>query len=197
MKRLKVIAISMWLYAMASMVSAAGPEERLQSTVGDLLDFLYESKSSAERSDPETEKTVREIIERDFSFETIARQALGREWLKLEDSEREEFVDLFSTLLIRTYTERFSGASRPSVEWSSGYQLKKARMEIPSVVNVDGDDFDVAYRLINQDGSWSVYDVIIEGVSLVGNYRSQFRELLTKGDFPRLMETLREKVFKS
>lgn len=169
----------------------ADPKEELRETVNSVLVELYREVPAT----PEERKaTLRTIITTRFNFEAIARRALGRNWNRFDEKEQARFVQLFTTLLIETYADRYDGKIRPEVEWGDSIELARNRMEVHSKVILDGQAYSVIYRLAILENRWQVYDVIIEGVSLVGNYRQQFDSVLSNGTPAELLQTLTEKV---
>jgi phospholipid transport system substrate-binding protein len=122
---------------------------------------------------------------------------LGREWKKLNGDQQKEFVGLFRELLQGVYADRLLAYTDQKVVFDNEKELKKGRVEVQShIVLSDGRKVPIFYRLTNKSGQWKVYDLIIEGVSLVKNYRTQFREIIAKDSPEKLMEILRDKVKK-
>ncbi len=191
MKPLTLVFTALLLALGAPTLSAAeDPLTALQGTVDQVLDKLY-----GENAVPEAERAeaVREAVGGTFSFYTIARRALGRNWSELNATQQERFVELFTDLLVRTYADRYEGDSPPEVTWGKTQKLGDKRMEIYSTVEVNGEPAEVMYRLALLDGEWQVYDVIGEGVSLVSNYRDQFNSLINRGGPEALLKELEAK----
>lgn len=185
--------ITVLLLAFNTASAAAQPQEELATTVEAVLDILYQEDLSME----EKQRALKETIRQRFSFAVIARRAMGRNWNLLKDEQQEPFVALFTDLLIQSYTSGFEGGSRPEIEWTGQETLKEGYIVIRSSVSMDGSTFPVDYRLLQLRGDWQVYDILVEGVSLVGNYRKQFSSLLQRGTVEEMMDQLREKVGKS
>lgn len=168
------------------------PTLDLRETVGEVLELLFPDGVA---EDPMgVMPQVREVIDRRFDFNIIARRSLGRGWNRLGEEQRETFSRLFAELLMYSYTDRLAGLSRPDIEWGRTHQLGAKRMEVESTIVYQGERYEVIYRLIDMRGDWQVYDLVIEGVSLVGNYRSQFTSVLDRRGPDELLRVLAERV---
>ena len=111
--------------------------------------------------------------------------------------QQKEFVKLFKQLLQGVYADRLLAYSDQKVVFEKELMLKKGRAEVQSyILTSDGNKIPLFYRLTNKGGSWKAYDIIIEGVSMVKNYRTQFKQILAKDSPDKLIEILREKVNK-
>ena len=138
---------------------------------------------------------IRGIVNEIFDYNELSRRCLGRGWRKLNDAQRKEFVHLFSELLEKTYADRLLAYTSEKINFGKETELKKGRVEVESViVTTDGKQVPLNYRLTDKSGQWRVYDVIIEGISMVQNYRSQFRDILAQKTPDDLLQVLREKV---
>ncbi|WKZ57573.1 MAG: ABC transporter substrate-binding protein [Bdellovibrionota bacterium] len=136
---------------------------------------------------------LRETLNERFDFEEMARRSLGPEWTKRSAEERTEFVKVFSDLLARTYLSRVETVSQETV------QIVSERAEFPrslvkTTVTASNEKFPLDYKLIHRDGGWKVYDVVIENIGLVANYRNEFSGIIRKEGFDGLLTKLREKV---
>ena len=121
-----------------------------------------------------------------------------KEWKKMNAGQQKEFVQLFRKLLQNVYADRLLAYSDQKVLFDKETMLKKGRAEVQSYLQTsDGKKIPLFYRLTDKSGSWKVYDVIIEGVSMVKNYRTQFREILAKDSPEKLLQILRDKTSKS
>jgi phospholipid transport system substrate-binding protein len=136
---------------------------------------------------------LRSILEENFSFYTVSRRTLGLGWNRFSEEQQTQFVDDFTDLLVRTYASRYSAEQEVKVTWGKMTELGKRKRELSSTVLLDGDSVEVVYRLAELDGRWQIYDVLIEGVSLVSNYRQQFDALINKGGPEAILESLKQK----
>lgn len=137
---------------------------------------------------------VRPLVERMFNLEGITRRAVGPAWRQFTPEQRQETIRLFSELVLRTYSERFEPGVRPSIEFGDAVPLERGRLEVPSTVLYRGNTYQVLYRIDQDSGQFRIYDLIVEGVSLVGNYRAQFDSILNRGTPTDLIASLRAKL---
>lgn len=138
---------------------------------------------------------LKSILDRRFSFYTISRRALGRGWNDFSEAQQEEFVSLFTDLLVRTYASRYNSEAAGDVEvtWQPVVDLGSKKREVSTTVRLKDQSAAVVYRLAELDGEWKIYDVLIEGVSLISNYREQFNSLLVRGGPEDVLTALRDK----
>jgi phospholipid transport system substrate-binding protein len=175
---------------------AASPKETVEKGVNEVLTNLTDSAFKAKSKDEQIE-VIGAIIDKIFDFEELSRRTLGREWKKMSTAQQKEFVPLFRQLLQGVYADRLLAYSDQKVVFDKETMLKKGRAEVQSYLQTsDGNKIPLFYRLTDKSGQWRVYDVIIEGVSMVKNYRTQFREILAKDSPEKLLQILREKVGK-
>ena len=185
---LSVVALAL---ALVPVSAAADPQKDLAETVARIIEVLEDKDQLGEEA---LQEKVEEVIGERFSFYVIGRRALGRNWSRLDQDQQERFTALFTDLLVKTYTERYRGDEDIEVTWGKTVRLTDRKMEIDSTIILDGEPAAVLYRLAELDEGWQVYDVIIEGVSLVGNYREQFNSILNKEGPDELIANLRAKV---
>jgi phospholipid transport system substrate-binding protein len=174
---------------------AATPMETVETGVNKVLKTLsdpaFKTKSKEEKI-----TTISTEIESVFDFEELSRRTLGREWKKFSAEQQTEFVKLFKELLQGVYADRLLAYSDQKVIYDKEIMSKKDRAEVQTYLQTsDGTKIPLFYRLTNS-GSWKVYDMVIEGVSMVKNYRTQFKEILSNGSPDKLFEILREKTKK-
>jgi phospholipid transport system substrate-binding protein len=140
---------------------------------------------------------IRQIINAIFDYSELSKRTLGRQWKKFSSAQKEEFMALFSELLENTYADRILAYTDEKINFGDEAALKKNRVEVKStILTKDNKSVPLNYRMIRKNGTWRVYDVVIEGISLVQNYRSQFREILATKSPQDLIDTLKQKVKK-
>jgi phospholipid transport system substrate-binding protein len=173
---------------------AATAKETIKTEVDKILQMLKDPAFKQQPKDKQIEG-IRSVINNVFDYDELSKRTLGREWRNFNAEQREEFVSLFSQLLEETYADRVLAYTSEKIEFGSEMELKKGRVEVASdIITADNKKIPLNYRLYEKDGQWRVYDVIIEGISLVKNYRSQFRDILSKDPPEKLLETMRSKV---
>lgn len=169
----------------ASPVTAGEPTDTLKERVDRVLRLLEQP------GDHRAE--IRRIAEEIFDFEEIARRALGPHWKARTPEERREFVRLFTDLLERTYVGRLESGRGGSVVYVGESVEGDTATVRTRVLTPQRTEIPVDYRMRRQSGAWRIYDVSIEGVSLVANYRSQFNAVIQSGGYEALVERLRSK----
>ena len=175
---------------------AATPKETVESGVNNLLSTLGDPAFKAKSKDEQVAELGTQI-EKVFDFTELSKRTLGRDWKKMNAEQQKEFVKLFKELLQGVYADRLLAYSDQKVLFDKETMLKKGRAEVQSYLQTsDNKKIPLFYRLTNKSGSWKVYDVIIEGVSMVKNYRTKFRKILAKDSPDKLLEILRDKVNK-
>ena len=171
---------------------------RAQSTPSDVIDTVS-SQVLAVLRDRSVETSIRrtkveEIIYRYVDFETLSRLVMARNWRKLTDEQKSEFMTEFKKHLSYTYGDNIDNYRNESVAILSEREEKRGDVTVRSkIVRGGGEDVLVDYRLRKREEKWRIIDVVIEGVSLVANFRSQFQEIMSSGGIDRLLKLLREK----
>ena len=192
MKRL-VIALSLFLLVLgAAPVQAATPLETVRTEVNKVLEVL---RNKSLKEEAKREK-LRVLYNEMFDQEELSRWCLGRNWNKLSEAQRKEFLPLFQQVLEKTYGDRILAYSDEKILFDREVPISKGRVEVQTrVITTKSKEVPFNYRVFQEkSGTWKVYDVVVENVSLVMNYRSQFNEILAKGTPDDLLEILRKKV---
>lgn len=168
---------------------AGGPTEALRTRVDQALRVLGDAELRGREE--ERRRRLRQLADEIFDWSEAARRALGRHWRDRTPAEQQEFVGLFADLIERTYRSRIEQYSGERVAWD-GEQVEGDQATVRTrVVTPQGSDAPVEYRLHRTPGGWRVYDVVIEGVSLIANYRSQFNRIIQGSSYQGLVQRLR------
>ncbi|MBI4622847.1 MAG: ABC transporter substrate-binding protein [Verrucomicrobia bacterium] len=171
--------------------AADDPAPALVATINGVVDLaLGQSPAAIQDRLPE----IRSRMSGSFSTEVIVQRAFGRNWQRLTPVQQAEAVDLVGRLIIRTYALQLSASERPVITVTASRAIGPDRHEIVSTVVHQGDTVNVVYRLGRINGSWKVYDVLAEGVSVVGNYRQQFDAHFQKNSAEALLALLKDKL---
>lgn len=167
---------------------AQGPGEQIRATVEKVQTILRKPSNGG------TENDLRELISRRFSFEEMAKRSLGSHWRDLTMEEQKEFTQLFTDLLARNYIDRIQAYNNEKIVFT-GERRDGRYAEVESrVVQRDGNEFSIDYRLQLMGDEWKVYDVVIENISLVNNYRSQFNRVILNSSYEELIRRIKQKV---
>ena len=168
-----------------------GPLEVVRASVSRVLTIVQTPHPVASGGGSQRRAEIRRIAQGLFDFDEMARLTLARHWKDRSAPEREEFVRLFTDLLERSYLttiENYAGETITFVGESVGDPYAQVRSRITTNRLME---FPIDYRLRMRDGRWAVYDVVLDGVSLVSNYRSQFNTIIRTSSFTDLMTRLR------
>lgn len=172
---------------------------RVRSTIDSALAILNESALAGESHAVERRARVLALIEETIDFKEMSRRSLGIHWRKRTEAEKQEFVGLFSALLEASYMDQIETNFDARVLYKGEKLNKKRTRGLVRTVVVTRKDTEVPidYRMMKKAGGWVAYDIVIEGVSLVSNYRTQFNQIIHKSSYADLIKNLREKVKKS
>ena len=191
MKKLACTALTLLVWMHSSLAVAASPGEEVRASIDKVLATLKDPR--LQKNPEKRREGIKEIIRERFDFGETARRSLGPEWQRRTPEERKEFVKLFIDFLERAYISTIEDVEsvrdlREKVDGS--YAEVKTK-----VVDKKGLEFSVDYRLHNVNGDWKVYDVVVENVSLVNNYRDQFNRILTRYSYAELIRRMKAKQF--
>ncbi|HEY3065571.1 MAG TPA: ABC transporter substrate-binding protein [Methylomirabilota bacterium] len=185
-----------WLMLTATAVAAplSSPREVVQSAVARVLAVIRDTAAAEEPERTERRRVEFLKVGRDlFDFDEMARRTLSRHWAARSARERREFVVLFRDLLERSYVDRIEVYARQTITYpgevvDDGYAVVKSRVSLRPNAELALD-----YRLHLRDGRWRVYDVMVEGVSFVSNYRNEFDRIIQSSSYASLVDRLRRK----
>jgi phospholipid transport system substrate-binding protein len=182
------------LLILPSAVMAATAKDTVEAQVSKMLAKMQTPEFKGLDRDAQLTE-IRNIINEIFDYTELSRRTLGRDWRKFKPEQQKEFITLFAELLENVYADRILAYTHEKIEFAKETELKEGLVEVESyIITTDNKKVPLFYRLTNKSGQWKVYDVVIEGVSMVKNYRGQFREILSKQTPEDLLKTLREKV---
>lgn len=183
------------LMALAGMFLAthafAAPTDDVKKTVDEVVRIVSdkEMKKNSQKRRHALKKTISVI----FDYGEMAKRSLGKHWNQRTAAEKKQFTELFATLLENSYADKIESYNNEKIVYikdsvDGDYSEVKSK-----VVTAKRDEFTLDYRLMNKNSKWMVYDVVIEGVSLVSNYRSQFNRIITTNGYPELVKKLQNK----
>jgi phospholipid transport system substrate-binding protein len=171
-------------------IAADDPVHELRDRVDRAVQVLADPALKSPSSTSDRRARVRKIADEIFDYGEMSRRALGVHWQPLAAGDRERFVRVFSDLLDRAYFEKIDSYNGEKVQYRPA-KVEGEQATVPTrVVTERGSEIPVEYRMIRQQGRWMVYDVIIEGVSLVSNYRSQFDRIIRTSSVGELIKRM-------
>jgi phospholipid transport system substrate-binding protein len=184
---------SLLLASHVTQATAGEPLDKIHQTVDEVLTIVNNKALQ-----PQERRTqIRQAVLKRFGFEEMAQRSMGQHWRTLTPQQRQEFVELFTDLMERSYISRIEnykagpqGVRYPKEDTTGDHAV--VHTEITS--ERDPEPARVDYHLLHRDGDWKVYDIVIEGISLVNNYRTQFNTIMLKDSYAGLVKQMRTKL---
>ena len=193
----RTIFLFLLIFGLAAPTQAGEPTEQMKLTIDKMIDILGDPALKDPAKAEKRRKLLRDTASERFDWREMARRSLAKHWQQRTDEEKREFVPLFTDLLEQAYMNRIENYSGDKVSYDGEkvkgeYSLVKVR-----IYTAKQTDIPVVYRLRKKDSQWLIYDISIEGVSLVKNYRKQFDSVILSSSYEGLVEKLKEKVAKN
>ena len=175
-------------------VFAGPPTEQIRATVDEVVAILKETRRTPGKGDNESREQIKRAIVHRFDFNEMAKRCLGFQWRRLSAGERDEFTRLFTELLERSYLNQIQAYHGEQITF-----VRERRngdyAEVESyIVTGTGTQLSVNYKSLLVNGEWKVYDVVAENISMVNNFRSQFRRILARYSYDELVRRIRQKL---
>ena len=168
--------------------------DTIQKQVNRLLGILRDPSFRALPTEKEKTDRIWPLVDEIFDYTALSQLALSRNWKKLNKEQHKEFTALFSKVLGNIYMGRLLKYTDEKVVFGKEKMLSEEKAEVETNIITASVEIPINYRLRLKKGEWQVYDVVIEGISMVKNYRSQFQQILSKKTPEELIEMLRKKV---
>lgn len=182
------------LVFMAGLAMASGATDTVKTAVDKVLSILQSPEYSDPAQKDDEAKKIRDAINTVFDFEEFSMRAVGRPWRDFNETQKSDFQKAFADLMSATYMDRIQAYSDEKVQFTEEVKDQYDNVEVRTQIVSKDKNIPIYYRMKEKNGSWVVYDVIVEGVSLVMNYRSQFKEALLNGTPEQLIERVRERA---
>lgn len=187
-----VLFLLTFVYRVAA--NAGVPTDQVRGTVDRVLAIVQDPKLKSKDKVNERRELLRRVIEARFDFAEMAKRSLGAEWRRLKPSQQQEFVELFTDLLRDAYVADIESYKGEKVVYTRETQEDQFATVHTMIRSPDGTEYSLEYRLQLIGKEWKAYDVVIENVSIVNNYRSQFARLINKSSYDGLIRALKEKT---
>lgn len=196
MKRQPVIILFILFFAIPVSAStpADGALDFVRTSVDGVLTILRDPACKEESTREIQRQKLRTLVETLFDYDEISRRVLGRERKSFTPEQMDEFSDLFTRLLEKVYLNRIQEYSEEKVIYGKATMLSENKAEVETNIVTASKQIPINYRVVYRHGEWRGYDVFIEGVSLVRNYRTQFNKILQKKTPGDLLQQLRDKI---
>jgi phospholipid transport system substrate-binding protein len=171
----------------------ASVTDEVKGTVDQVVSIVSDANLKKPQNETKRRAALKSTISRIFDYGEMAKRSLGVHWKARSSSEQKEFVALFATLLEKSYANKIESYENEKILYEKeiidgDYAEVKSR-----VVTAKRDEYSLDYRLLKKGNRWIVYDVVIEGVSLVSNYRSQFNKIIVNQGYGELVKKLKTK----
>jgi len=175
-------------------VYAGQPLDAVQLNVNKGLEVLRDPKLKVESAREIKKEKLRLIYNSLFDDVELGKRTLSRNWNSMNAAQREEFVLLFRQVLEKAYIDKIIAYTDEKIVFDRETMVSGTQAEVQTKIVTASKEIPISYRVLLKDGAWKVYDVVIENVSLVLNYRTQFNDILAKNTPEQLLEILRKKV---
>jgi phospholipid transport system substrate-binding protein len=188
------VALGVVLALLVARSAVAGPPtDQLRQSIDSVLKILADPELKKEARTAERRRTIRTVANEIFDFAEISQRSLGRHWQTRTPAEREEFARLFGDLLENAYITKIESYSGEKIQYA-GDAIEGDQATVRTrIITKQGTEIPVDYRMVLKGDRWRAYDVNIEGVSLVANYRTQFNAIIQRSGYPDLVAKLKAK----
>lgn len=185
-----VLVLALPLRAQESQKSESGPLLRVRTTIEEIVNVVEGLPGDDKKL--ERREKLRKLINPVFDFQEMAKRSLGPHWKECTPEEQSEFIAVFSDLLAKTYLGKIETVKRGMVKVDSE-SVEAAKAIVKTTVTTKGESFPLDYKLQEINGTWKVYDVVIENIGLVANYRNEFAGIVRKDKLSGLIQKLKAK----
>jgi phospholipid transport system substrate-binding protein len=197
-KKIRQIAIGIFIFTLcvgwARFAQAGEPLDLVRAAVDKAIQTLKDPKLQSQDKKRERIDRLREALNPIFDYEEMAKRALGTHWRRRTPAEQEEFVKLFRNFLERIYSDKIDLYGGEKVRFGREVVDKDFAQVESTLVKPKGEEIAVNYKLRQTNGQWKVYDAVVENISIVNNYRSQFDRIISSSSYEELVKRLLEKA---
>ncbi|MCX8069920.1 MAG: ABC transporter substrate-binding protein [Thermodesulfovibrionales bacterium] len=192
--RLIVLSIiGVMLFSPSVINASISPQSAVNKTTDKVVDILKDKELKKPQKTEQRRTAIRKAIIEVFDFEEMAKRSLAIHWQKRSAQEKKEFVALFTDLLERSYIKKIESYSDEKIDYLEEKIDGDNAIVKSKITTKRGLEIPIDYRLMKKDGKWFVYDVVIEGVSLVSNYRNQFNKIIRQNSYDELVKRMKNK----
>ena len=193
MKKIWIILLIL-LFTKAIAFATVSPKEQIKKTVDNVISILKDPKYKGEKKSRERRSVLRNEIGKVFDFEEMSKRSLGVYWKERTPQEKKEFVDLYKDLLERSYSGKIESYTDEEIIYTDERIENGKYAEVKTkIITKDKKEIPIDYKLYFNGKEWKVYDLVIEGVSLVSNYRSQFNKIIRNHSYQELVKRMKTK----
>jgi phospholipid transport system substrate-binding protein len=181
-------------FGFAGFAQAGEPLDLVRTAVDKAVQILKDPKLQSQDKKRERIERLREALNPIFDYEEMAKRALGTHWRRRTPAEQEEFVKLFRDFLERIYSDKVDLYGGEKVRFGREVIDKDFAQVESTIIKPKGEELAVIYKLRQLNGQWKVYDAVVENISIVNNYRSQFDRIISSSSYEELVKRLQEKA---
>ncbi|HEX4987861.1 MAG TPA: ABC transporter substrate-binding protein [Candidatus Binatia bacterium] len=181
-------------FGFAGFAQAGEPLDLVRTAVDKAVQILKDPKLQSQDKKRERIERLREALNPIFDYEEMAKRALGTHWRRRTPAEQEEFVKLFRDFLERIYSDKVDLYGGEKVRFGRELIDKDFAQVESTIIKPKGEELAVIYKLRQLNGQWKVYDAVVENISIVNNYRSQFDRIISSSSYEELVKRLQEKA---
>ena len=185
------------IFVLAAPTQAGEPTDQMKLTINKIIDILNDPALKGPAKAEERRTRMRRVADERFDWREMARRSLAKHWKQRTEEEKREFVPLFTDLLERAYLKRIENYSGDKVSYDGEKVKGKYSLVTVRIFTDKQVEIPVAYKMQKNGTEWKIYDVSIEWVSLVKNYRKQFDSVILSSSYEGLVEKLKEKTAKN
>lgn len=197
MKRIFILhIIFIYVITVASIAGAvSAPTDELKASIDSMLEVLRDKNLAQPDKKKERRSRISDLIRERFDFKEMARRSLAKNWKERSLEEKKEFVEIFSDLLQSSYIGKIEGYTDEKITYDKEVVKKKGKYAVVSTTIVAKDvNIPIDYKVILKKDKWWVYDVVVEGVSFISTYRSQYNKVIKKESYAKLLEKMKSKL---
>jgi phospholipid transport system substrate-binding protein len=189
-----LVALAVVLALVVARDAFAGvPTDQLRGSIDLILKIVTDPELKKEAKTAERRKRIRAVVNQIFDFTEISQRSLGRHWQARTPAERDQFVQLFGDLLENAYITKIESYSGEKILYPGDVIEGDLALVKTRIITKQETEIPVDYRMFMNNGRWAVYDVSIEGISLIGNYRTQFNSVIQRSGYADLVAKLKAK----
>jgi len=189
------LALFLFGFSQGSVLAADPPDVTVKKATNEILGVIRKNKKLYEKDSAALYKMVKTQLSPYFDFQTMSKLVLGKNWRTASSAQRSEFADAFRDLLVRTYAKvilRYTDEKIDYLPFRSNPTDKKATVKTKVISKTGAPDIPINYSFFNKNNVWKVFDVSVEGISLVNNYRSVYREKVEKQGLASVIKMIQQ-----
>ncbi len=191
---LVAISIFAFVFTVARPAMAGEPTDQLKGTIDAILVILQDNTLKGPKNKVPRRGALKKAVAKRFSFKEMSKRSLGKNWKNTTTEEKKAFVAAFRNLIQNSYFSKMEQYTDEKIIYDNEKMTGKSSIVKTLVITSSGTEIPIDYRMkINKKGKWMVYDIVVEGISLISNYRSSFAAELKKGNIGKLTADLEKK----